>query len=73
MHTTHSSRTLTVSIEVEVYFRRERSVEGADADGNRGQVVEEWIPETAEVLTIVPPAVQEWAKVCAIEQFEREY
>ncbi len=68
------SRTIEVIIEVEIPFHK--SVEndyGADADGNRGMRVVEYVPETALVLTRVPKAVEEWAKVEALDLFQEKY
>lgn len=68
------SRTITVEIEVEIPFRKEVEHEyGADADGNRGTRVVTYVPETALVLTTVPKAVEQWAKVQALSIFEERY
>lgn len=67
------SRTITVEIEVEIPFRKVVETYGEDADGNRGTRVVEYVPETALVLTRVPKAVEEWAKVEALTIFKERF
>lgn len=73
MNTTHDTCTIELTFSVDVVFRKERYIDKDDADGNRGVVVEEYIPERAEVQEQVPPEVEAWLKTAAIEQFERQY
>ena len=66
------SKLVTVQIECEVHYNEVKSEYGADADGNRGIVEVERIPLFVEVHTVVPKVVEDWAKVAALDQFERE-
>ena len=66
-----ASKMVTIEIETEVFYEEERYLDGADADGHRGVLSTELIPTSVTVHTQVPLPVAAWAKVCAIDQFER--
>lgn len=74
MKTTTKTCTITVPIDVTVTYRETLSVEGQDADGNRGYYEMECEPLRAEVETAgIPHEMQGFLKVMALELFEREY
>jgi len=66
------SKMVTVELECEVHFQEVKSTYGEDADGNRGIVEVERIPLWAEVHTVVPKVVEDWAKVMALDRFDAD-
>lgn len=73
MNETVDIRTITVEIQVEVTCRRYKTTYGADADGNRGELITECEMVKAECLERVPAAVATWAEATAAEQWQKEY
>lgn len=74
MKSTHKSVTLEVPIEVTVYYEEILSVEGTDADGNRGYYERECIPEFCEIETAgIPDGCHGFIKALALDLFERNY
>lgn len=68
------STMITVEIPVDVYWKMVSSIDGTDADGNRGWRTTERMIDHVEVSEGgLPPAVQDWVEQRAVELFEAHY